>query len=158
MKEYTEFDKWLEKQDESVKALIADRFTALENTVRATREERDSFSIQLKEVGSKLEKGSEAELKIAELNNKLTQATKKATFLEMAQTAGCLRPNAAFAIATAENLFNEQGEPDFKKLKESTPELFKVANMKTNAGAGTQTAISTDNPNDAFRAAAHKNQ
>ena len=41
MKDTTQFEKWLAEQPEEVQTLIADRFQALENTVKATRTEEE---------------------------------------------------------------------------------------------------------------------
>jgi len=157
MKDYSNYEKWFEAQPQEVKDLLTERFTALENTVKATRQERDSLSTELRELGKKAEKGSELELKLSEITSRMTQAEKKATFLEKAHKEGCLRPSAAYAIASAENMFDDQGEPDFKKLRETTPELFRVRDTKTNAGSGTRQAAITSDPTEALREAARNN-
>lgn len=153
-----EYETWLETQPENVKTLLAQRFEALENTVKATRQERDTLNGELKELGKKLEKGSEAETRLSELTSRLSQAEKKATFLELAWKEGCVRPSAAYALATSENLFKEDGLPDWSKLRESVPELFRVTNTNTNAGSGTNKPVATQSPNDVIRAAAGKSQ
>lgn len=150
-----EFELWLSKQDEPTKALLNARFEALENTVKATRKERDDFRKELKEAGLRLEKGSDAEKTISELSDKLTRTERKANFLELAHREGCSKPGVVFSFANAENLFLEDGNPDWKKIKESVPEFFKTPDLKTNAGSGTTRppAASID---DAFRQAANK--
>jgi hypothetical protein len=153
----SDFEKWLESQTPEVKTLIQERFSVLERTISATREERDSYSKDLKDLAKKVEKGSEAETKIAELSDKLVKTERKYTFLEKATAEGCVRPSVAFAVASHENLWDNQGEPDWKRIKESAPELFKVSNLKSNAGAGTKTVVADEDPNTAIRAAAHKN-
>lgn len=155
--EFPEFDEWFSKQDEATQRLINERFTRLENTVKATREERDSFSTELKELGKKLEKGSEAETKIGELSNKLSMAERKSNFLIEAGAQGCLKPNAAYSIANSESFFKEDGSTDWKRVKEFVPELFRPITGKTNAGSGTNTnVVAPENPNDAFRATLEK--
>ena len=149
------FEKWLETQDEGVKTLIAERFQALENTVAAVREERNGYSKELKAVGLKLEKGSEAETLIADLNNRLSVSEQKSNFLSRAITEGCTRPSAAYSIAKSENLITD-GEVDWKKVRETVPELFKVKDTQTNAGSGTQKPSSGVSANDILRGLAHK--
>ena len=151
-----DFDKWLATQDANTQTLIQERFKALENTVKATRTERDTLSTELKELGKKLDKGSEAEKQLSELTDKLSQAERKSSFLELAAKEGCIRPSAAYALASSESLFKEDGLPDWGKLKESVPELFRVTNTGTNAGSGTNKPATTQNPNDVIREAAGK--
>lgn len=151
------FDKWLETQTEEVKTLIAERFSSLENTVKATREERDTFKGELKELAKKVTDDSEAGIKISELSKKLEVSERKANFIEQAVKQGVIRPTAAYAIASTENLYDDKGNPDWNKLKESVPELFKVANTSNNAGSGTnKAALPHRNVNEAFREAANK--
>jgi hypothetical protein len=153
MPDNEEFDLWLEKQDEPTKNLIANRFSKLEATVKATREERDGFSKSIKELMGKAEKGSEIEKSLLEMTEKAKNSEKRAIFMEKAVSEGCLRPGVAFQVAVSDGLFDEQGEPDFKKLKTSIPELFKVVNSNTHAGAGTQQPVlkSSDPIGDAIR-------
>ena len=114
-----------------MKSLIGERLTSLENTVRATRTERDDAK-----------KLSDA-------------ATKKATFYETAYSQNCTRPQAAYALATTENLFTQDGQPDWTRIQQALPEVFKSANgngnANTKAGAGTQTQPKLTDANDAFR-------
>lgn len=157
-KTYDAFDEWLSKQDEPTKSLISERFASLENTVKATRQERDILNDQLKELGSKLEKGSDAEKQVNELRNNLLLAERKTKFLENAPLQGCLRPSAAYVFAQSQELFTDDGKVDWKALRESVPELFRPADRKGNAGSGTDTikSITPTDANTAIRAAAHK--
>mgnify|MGYP002074627815 FL=1 len=150
-----EFEKWLANQSQEVRDLIAERFSALENTVKATRSERDTFKKELKEISAKVEVNSEAGKQLEELQRKLSVTEKKASFIEEAVKQGATRPSIAYAILNSENLYDAEGNPDWKKLKEAVPELFKVQNTKNNAGAGTNTVPTDNDPNIAIRNAAH---
>ncbi len=156
MKEYQEFEKWLDAQSVEVKNLIQERFTALENTVKAVRNERDTFNAELKKLGEKLEKGSEAETKLLEMTSKLSSLEKKTNFFEKATSEGCIRPNVAFSLASTENLFKDDGNPDWKRIKENAPELFKVMNTKNDAGSGTHNVAPLNDANQALRDAAKR--
>ncbi len=128
----TKFKEWLAQQPADVQTLIGERFTALDNSVKATRTERD------------------------EAKNNLGGATRKATFFEQASTLNCRNPKVAYALAVTDNLFKEDGSPDWDKVKSAYPDGFSTVNAKTNAGNGTQTIIKTDDWNDSFRTAGHK--
>jgi sugar-specific transcriptional regulator TrmB len=133
----TKYEVWLETQPDEVKELLKERFESLENTVKATREERDTFKGELKELAKKVTDDSEAGIQISELSKKLELSERKANFIVEAVKNGATRPTAAYAIATAENLYDDKGNPDWNRIKESVPELFKVTNTSNNAGSGT---------------------
>lgn len=149
-----QFETWLETQTDEVKELISKRFEALTNTVRATRDERDSISKTLKEVSKKVETDSDAGKLVSDLQAKLQASERKASFIEAATKEGVIRPSAAYTIASTENLFTEDGSPDWARIRESVPELFKVQTVKANAGSGTKTVVPDNDPNMAFRRAA----
>ena len=133
----SQFDTWLETQSEDVKELVNQRFEALTHTVKATREERDTLAQELKGLAKKIDENSDAGKQLGDLNARLAAAEKKATFLELATKQGVKRPTAAFAIANSENLYTEDGQPDWEKIKESVPELFTAQPTNSNAGSGT---------------------
>jgi hypothetical protein len=131
------YETWVEKQDETVKEGINKHYEGLLNSVKATREERDSLSKELKKLSKEVEVNSEAGKLIGELQDKLSASERKANFLEQAARVGCKKPTVAFALANAENLYTEKGEPDWEKIKETVPELFTVQSIKSDAGSGT---------------------
>ena len=133
------FDDWLAEQDEATKSLIAVRFTALSNTVKATRDERDALAKQMKDTAKKLEEGSEARKSLEAISAQLEEAERRAAFTEEAIKAeiGCRNPRAAWLLAKADKLFTRNGSPDWDALHKAAPELFgKVAGDAT-AGGGT---------------------
>jgi hypothetical protein len=139
MTEPTEFtyETWVEKQDEIVKEGINKHYEGLLNSVKATRSERDELSKELKKLSKEVEANSEAGKLLGELQAKLSASEKKSNFIELAAKQGIKRPSAAYAIAISENLFTEEGEPDFEKIREAVPELFTVQSIKSDAGSGT---------------------
>lgn len=133
------FDEWLGSQDEPIKALISTRFQALETTVRATRDERDSVTKQLKELSRVQVEGSEAKKNLEATIARLETTEKRAAFLEDAlkPEIQCRNAKAAWIIAQAQELFDRQGRPDWAKIKAEAPELFGTPAAKANAGNGT---------------------
>lgn len=147
------FDGWLEKQDDNVKALYQSHTTGLRNAVAATRNERDDFARQVKELSKKAEKGSEIEKELTGLSTKLEAAERRADFMEQAikPEIGCRNPKAAYALAVADGLFTTRGDPDWTNIKSIAPELFGMAIASGNAGAGTQSAPPREDMNTLIR-------
>lgn len=151
------YEQWFGEQAEEVRAMIEEHNKGLLNSVKATRDERDALSKELKKLAKEIDEHSEAGKQLGELRAKLEQAEKKSNFIEQAVKQGVKRPTAAYAIANTENLFLEDGNPDWGKIKESVPELFTVTNTSNNAGAGTnQNALPKRDVNTAIREAANK--
>jgi hypothetical protein len=151
-----EFETWLDTQDEATKNLVQERFSVLERTISNTRDERDTLSRELKGLARKVDSDSDAGIAIGELRNRLAASEKKSSFIELAVQKGIKRPSAAYAIATSENAFLEDGTPDFEKIRETIPELFSTVNTNTSAGSGTGTAgkplTAKQQANEALRA------
>lgn len=133
------FDEWIGKQTDEVKALYQSHVTGLQNTVKATRDERDALSKQIKDLLPKAEKGSEMEKSLTEFGAKLEAAERRAAFAEEAgkPEIGCRNPKAAYALAMADNLFDRRGNPDWSAIKSAAPELFGKAGTTGHAGNGT---------------------
>lgn len=146
------WDEWLNAQPDTVKGLYTSHVTGLKNTVAATRQERDELAKQVKELLPTVEKGSKAEAALQELSSKLEAAERRAAFLEDATKpeTGCRNPRAAFALATAEGLFDRKGAPDWAAIKAAAPELFGAASVNANAGSGTQNPPSAKNTMDSW--------
>lgn len=122
------WNEWLAQQGEDVKTLINERFQGLENTVKATRTERDTAT------------------------NSLGDVTRKATFFEQAFASNCRNPKVAYALAVTDKLFKEDGSPDWDKVKQAYPDGFQTVNAKTKAGSGTSEEIKpVADWNDSFR-------
>ena len=133
------FETFLASQPEEVQRLYQEHSTGLLNTVKATRQERDDLSKQIKELLPKVEKGSATEAALNEMQLRLEAAEGKAKFLEEAVRPGvdCRNPKAAYALAVASELFDRRGNPDWTALKAEAPELFGKITAPANAGSGT---------------------
>lgn len=133
------FDDWLKTQDESTKALIGNRFTALENIVGATRKERDDLSAEMKRISKDLDEGSEAKKSVDALSAKLELSERRSSFLEEAikPETQCRNPRAAWLLAISGDHFNRSGVPDWAAIKAEAPELFGKVVANANVGDGT---------------------
>ena len=130
---YETFEDLLNTFDEPAKALYESHTAGLKSALDTERKERKALAEQLKELSGKAEKGSEMEAKLAETAQKLEQTERRAKFAEESSAEGCVNPKAGWTLASAEELFTEAGDIDWRKLKGIAPELFKVA-PATNAG------------------------
>lgn len=114
-----------------VKALYEGHTQKLQNTVHATREERDALKVTLDELTKALGKNDPAEAKrlLSEMQQQMVQAVQKAGFMEEAiqPEIGCVNPRAAYMIAVVEGAFSDKGKVDWAKVRLAAPELFKVA-------------------------------
>jgi hypothetical protein len=151
------WDEWMATQDEPVKQLVTSRFSALESTVKATRDERDDMKHQLKELSKAQAEGSDARKALDETISKLERAERRAAFLEDAvrPEIQCKNPRAAWTLASAQNLFDKHDRPDWNAIKAEAPELFGPLIANANAGTGTGKPIpSAKNMNNFIRVAA----
>src|SRR5574343_879845 len=120
------WEAFLEGQPQEVKALYTSHSESLLNTVKAVRDERDSFKKQLKDLAKNAEAGSEAQKQLEAMSAQLDITERRATFLEDAvkPEIECRNPGAAWVIAKAQDLFTKNGQPDWKAIKSAAPELF----------------------------------
>jgi hypothetical protein len=136
---FESWDAFLGAQPEDVKALYTTHVTGLQNAVKATRQERDDFAKQVKDLLPKAEKGSELEKSLLDFTSKLEVAERRAIFAEEAARPeiGCTNPKLAWTLAQSEGLFDRKGAPDWEAIKGAAPELFRKPGAAGNAGAGT---------------------
>ncbi len=118
------FESWLEAQDDTVKGLISGHTQGLSNTVKAVRQERDELAKQIKALSSKVEAGSETQKELERMTAELEAANRRNDFFEGAAANGCVNFKAAYALASAENLFKKNGAPDWEAIKQEAPQLF----------------------------------
>lgn len=141
------FEDWIKGQEATIVAAYQEHTVGLQNTVKATREERDALSKQIKILTGQAAKGSELEKSLQDLQGQLESANRRAAFSEDAvkPEIGCSNPKAAFAIAQAEGLFNKNGTPDWSSIKAAAPELFvkKSLTPPGDGGEGSRTAPTT---------------
>lgn len=132
------FDEFLATQPETVRALADSYAGSLKSALNAEREERKTLSKQLRDATAKAEQGSASQKLLEEISGKLDATEKRAAFFESASVpaVGCVNPRAAYLVASAENLFKKNGEPDWAALQAAVPELFRKAGQ-ANAGNGT---------------------
>lgn len=120
--------------------LLTTHIEKLQNAVKATREERDAFQLQLKDAIKKAGKDSDLGKQLETLSSQLDEANHKADFYEAAETNGCHNPKAAFLIAKSADTFTKSGAVDWKALQELAPEFFgdkRQTTKKKTAGSGT---------------------
>lgn len=128
--------EWLAVQPETVKSLYQEHTGRFNADLAALRQERNDQARQLKELQGKVEKGSDTEKLLMDMQSKLEQSERRAAFNEEASTpgVGCLNPKAAYALAVADNLFDRKGYPDWAALKVAAPELFRKTNGSVDGG------------------------
>lgn len=163
--QFQTFEEFLTSQTgESVKPLYEASVAGLKSALDKEREDRRRLSEQVKKLSSLAEKGSELERQLSETETLLEQAEKnsaelqkRAKFAEQAirPEVSCANIRAAYALAQSENLFKEDGVPEWEKLRELAPELFRSANQ---TDAGQRTPSKPSDINSAIRKAAGYNR
>jgi hypothetical protein len=150
------FEAWMEKQDESTRALYENHINGLKTTVKTTRQERDDLAKQVREILPKAEKGSEFEKNLTETLLKLEATERRATFVEEAVKPGidCRNPKAAYAYAVTVDAFDKKGNPDWELLKREVPELFGRSSPPAHGGSGTESPPQANDINSMIRRAA----
>jgi len=145
------WDDVLKEMPEDAKALYNEHTAGLQNTVKATRDERDDLAKQIKDLLPKAENGSELEKSLTEALGKMESSNKRADFVEQAikPEIGCRNIKAAYAVALQYDLFKKNGDPDWDLIKKESPESFGVIIPDGDGGNGTETKIKT---NDDFNA------
>lgn len=136
------FESWYGAADPSIKTLIDGHINGLKTALQTERQQRGTLASQINDLKPKAEKGSELERQLTALQATLAAAERRATFAEDAlrPEVGCVNAKAAFALATAEELFDRQGRPDWNALRNMAPELFRKVGQTGSAdgGAGNQ--------------------
>lgn len=138
------FEDWYKALPADHQTLFAPakaHFERMQATVKATRDERDDFSRQLRDATKKLKEGSEERQAFEGLSAQLDEANRRADFHEDAPSHKCLNSKAAYAIAKSQDLFDKKGGVDWARLEETAPELFGEAKPKLpkKGGAGNGT-------------------
>ena len=135
--QFENFEAYLAKQPKEVQELYQKDVHGLKSALQTERDEKKTLSTQLKELSSKAEKGSELETRLTETVGKLETAERRAAFAESAikPEIGCSNVKAAYALALADNLFDDRGNPKWEEIKKSAPELFRKPTT-TDGGRG----------------------
>ena len=128
--------EWLASQPENIKTLYQDHTSRFNADLAAVRQERNDLTRQFKELQGKAEKGSDTEKLLQQAQDQLSKAERRAAFAEEASSpaVGCLNIKAAYALATADDLFDRRGNPDWAALKVAAPELFRKPGGSVDGG------------------------
>jgi len=127
------FAEFLNAQDESVRALYESETSGLKSALDKERESRKQANEMINNLRPLVEKGSVAEKQLNETLSTMEQLkaqaerdARRANFAEqaIAPDVNCINIKAAFALASAENLFDKDGVPNWTELKKLAPELF----------------------------------
>ena len=136
--EVLEWDTFHKALPEEAQKLIEKRESGLKSALETERDSRGKVEKELREVASKLEKDSDAQKKVLKLADENALANAKADFYEEAHEEGVSNLKLAHVVATTDGLISKSGKIDFKKMKESYPELFGKKKMPPGgAGEGT---------------------
>jgi hypothetical protein len=132
--------EWLQSQPQETQDLLRPQVEALQNSLKAARDERDAALKATKPTADQ-----------AELQNQLTSKDKRIAFLEGAGAKGVKDARLAWALCQTEDTFKDDGSVDWVKLKDLSPTLFN-APLKTGAGSGTESQSKpTRRLQDAFK-------
>ena len=118
------FDNWLDEQPDPVKKMLDGHTKGLKSALDSERESRKTLEKQLREMATKAEKGSDAETKLTQLADQISEADQKADFYEAAHAVGVTNLKLAYMVAVQDELFDRKGRVNFSSMKESYPELF----------------------------------
>ena len=141
------FETWYGALDTQAKSLFDEHVNGLKTALDTERTNRAALAKQIKDLAAKADKGSELEKQLTDASTRLEAAERRAAFAEDAikPEIGCTNVKAAFALATAEDLFDRHGRPDWNALKATAPELFRKPTVgSADGGAGTRQAPQLD--------------
>lgn len=136
------FDTWSKALPEAdrtaLTAHIEDSTKGLKSALEAERTKNKSSEKTLSELLSKVEKGSEAEKQLQQMQADLKEREMQISFLTSANTAGCVDLELALAAVKSNpsRFTNRDDSPNWEALKQAHPMLFSTANASANAGAG----------------------
>ncbi len=123
------FEKWLEMQDDQVRALVNGNIKSLKSALKSERENREMFEKDVRELAKEVEVTTEMQKRVTKLTNQLTASDRRIAFYEAAHAANATNLKLAFIVATQENLFDKQGNVNFELLQRDHPELFTQKKM-----------------------------
>lgn len=133
------YDEWLKAQPDEVKTLLDSNTKGLKGALESERESRKKLEKELRDMAGKADKGSEAQNKLNELADQVSEADRRAEFYEAAHQAGVTNLKLAYLVAQTEDLFDRRGQVNFEAMKAQFSELFggKPKTPAGNAGTGT---------------------
>lgn len=132
------FEDWLKDQPDAIKSLYGTHTSGLRSALQKERDDNKALTKQLKELGGKLEEGSEARKAIDDITQKLEVESSRADFYEEAAGKGVADLKLAWLAIQAEEDLSHRGKVDFDALKERHPQLFtqQPPIPRGNAGSG----------------------
>lgn len=152
------YDAWLEKQPDDVKALLDTNVKGLKSALDSERGTREKLERELRTMAKAAEAGSEAQKKLTEMADEMSETDRRADFYDSAHKAGVGNLKLAYTVAVQEELFDSKGRVNFEAMKKDYPELFGATSrkiIKGNAGDGTEEEPpKTGGMNDFIRAGA----
>lgn len=158
---FNSFEEFLSTVDEPIKQLYQKDISGLKTALDKERDDRKRISEKFDQLKEKAEKGSDLEKQLNDAQNLLNEsenryqeALRRANFAEQAikPEIGCSNIKAAYAIAISDNLFDNKGNPDWKSIKSTAPELFKRSEFTD--GGKRQKAPLNEDMNSILRQAA----
>lgn len=150
------WDEYLDQLPQEAVGLYNEHVTGLKNTVKATRDERDTFKGRLDAVIESLDGKNPEEVRnqLTDMQKELTTANQRSVFFEQAANPeiGCRNARLAWITAQTENLFDRNGNPDWDAIKQVAPEIFGTKRRDVGAGQGNRVQNQTSmGPNEWIR-------
>lgn len=130
------FEKWLEGQDDATKGLLDGHVKGLKSALKSERDARSDAEKSVRDLAKKAEKGSEAQKELTEVADNLAEESRRADFYESAHGEGVVNLKLAYVVAVQDEMFDNRGNVNFVRMKETYPELFGKPARKPEGGAG----------------------
>ena len=132
------FEAWLESQSDEIKTRFEEGTKGLKTALTSERDNTKNLSKQLKDLQGKVDEGSEASKRVAELTKQLEESQRHSSFVDGATAAGCNNVKAAYKLAKSDpDLWKRDGSPDWEAIKAEAPEFFGTKKPEGKAGSGT---------------------
>lgn len=134
-------------QSEEIRKLYTDETSGLKSALDKERTKRSELSDEIRTIKESAE--GVVKERLGELEVKLEEGDRRSAFYEDASAEGVNDLKLAYLAAVDGEHFDRKGRPDFDKLRESHPQLFKTPTPAGHAGAGTQSSTpATGDPMD----------
>ena len=136
-----DWDSFISGQSEDVQSLYNGHTSGLRSALKDERSSVKNFKQQVDDLSAQLEKGSDAQKQLDLLSAQLETQGRQSEFYEDAQAAGVTNFKLAWLAFSAEaDDLSTRNRPDFEKIKERHPELFRKPQQQVppgNPGSGT---------------------
>lgn len=146
------YDQFYDGLDDETKRLIDDNTSGLKKALDSERSQRKDFEKEIGDLKKTVEKGSEAEKKLTQIEERLANETLRADFYEGGQKNGVKNLKLAFTVAQQDELIDNRGRVNWEQLKKDYPELFGTqAKGGGDAGSGGKEPPASGGMNDFIR-------